>query len=40
MVDFGGGVEKVDPSVVESLGDFLICRLIEGLWSVVDGCNR
>ena len=40
MIDFGGGVvEKVDPSGVESLGEFLICRLIEGLWDVDDGCN-
>ena len=34
---FGGVVEKVDPSGVESLGDFLICRLVEGLWDVDDG---
>ena len=36
---FDGVVEKIDPSGVESLGQFLICRLIEGLWDVDDGCN-
>mmetsp|Transcript_23975 Transcript_23975/g.41991 ORF Transcript_23975/g.41991 Transcript_23975/m.41991 type:complete len:91 (-) Transcript_23975:156-428(-) len=37
MMDFCHVVGNITPSLVESLGEFLICRLVEGLWEVDNG---
>jgi len=37
QLDFGHVVGNIAPSLVESLGEFLICRFTGGVWAVVDG---
>jgi len=36
ITDFDG-TDYFAPSLVESLGEFLICRFTGGVWAVVDG---
>ena len=38
--DFDSDFGNIALSLVEYLGEFLICSLIEGLWEVDNGCNR